>query len=194
MALEVELNLGSDKKPHWQKVKLLFVRALKDNATSSSKDWALFLCTDTELEEARMLQIYSLRWSIEVYFKESKGHLGYLKQQTRSFASFTASGHLCAIRYLFLLHLMLQTDAKRVSDIRNQLTQQLTMLSFAEQFWNVFRTFIQAVLYEQHQLLAQSTDVIMHRIDQRVNEFIVLSLQLDAKTMHLEHDPTGEPG
>jgi len=35
-------------------------------------DWALFLSTDSELRDERLLEIYALRWGIEVYFKEAK--------------------------------------------------------------------------------------------------------------------------
>jgi IS4 transposase len=42
-------------------------------------DWAVFLSTDVNLEAAKVLEIYALRWAVEVYFKEAKQHLGFLK-------------------------------------------------------------------------------------------------------------------
>ncbi len=44
-----------------------------------------------------MLEIYALRWGIEVYFKECKQHLGLLKEQTITFASHIASISLTAV-------------------------------------------------------------------------------------------------
>lgn len=52
---------------------------------------------------AKMLEIYALRWGIEVYFKDAKQHLGFLQEQTCTFASHISSIHLAAIRYLILL-------------------------------------------------------------------------------------------
>ncbi|MCU7896714.1 MAG: transposase [Candidatus Thiodiazotropha sp. (ex Lucinoma aequizonata)] len=51
-----------------------------------------------------MLETYALRWGIEVYFKEAKQHLGFLQEQTTTFASHMPSVHLCAICYLMLVH------------------------------------------------------------------------------------------
>jgi IS4 transposase len=105
--LDVELDLAEkgEKESRWQSVRLLFVRGLKEpgEADVSKKDWALFLTTDTQLSMSKMLETYALRWGIEVYFKEAKQHLGFLKEQTATFTSHTASIHLCAIRYLMLV-------------------------------------------------------------------------------------------
>ena len=34
-----------------------------------------------------------MRWAIEVYFKESKQHLGFLKEQSNHYAAYVASIH-----------------------------------------------------------------------------------------------------
>jgi len=71
----VELNFtSSDKEPaKWVKVKLLFVRSINENKQQASKhDWALFLTTDSQLDDEKILAVYALRWGIEVYFKEAK--------------------------------------------------------------------------------------------------------------------------
>jgi IS4 transposase len=108
VSLDVELDLAEDdeKTPRWQAVRLLFVRGLKEpaDADAGKKDRALFLTTDVHLSMSKMLEVYALRWGIEVYFNEAKQHLGFLQEQTAIFASHTASIHLCAIRYLMLMH------------------------------------------------------------------------------------------
>jgi hypothetical protein len=50
--------------------------------TSPSDSWVVYLCTDPTLDEQTILQAYALRWSIEVYFKEIKQHLGLWKEQS----------------------------------------------------------------------------------------------------------------
>ena len=125
VSLDVELDLAEDneKTPRWQAVRLLFVRGLKEPADTDAgkKDWALFLSTDVRLSMSKMLEIYALRWGIEVYFKEAKQHLGFLKEQTATFASHTASIHLCAIRYLMLVHNKLAGHESRIGEIRSNL-------------------------------------------------------------------------
>ena len=187
--LNVELNLAQDGE-NWQPVRLLFVRGLKEleEPEASKKDWALFLTTDVNLSMSKMLEIYALRWGIEVYFKEAKQHLGFLAEQTVTFASHTASIHLCAIRYLMLVNAKLEGEESRVGDIRTNIQEQLNTLSFAGRLWEIFRAIISGTLYALQKKLGCRVDVIMQTIDKRVNEFFIQSLQLDAFTLQLEYE------
>ncbi len=135
-----------------------------------------------------MLEIYALRWENEVYFKEAKQHLGFLKEQTETFASHTASIHLCAIRYLMLVHNKLEGQDYRIGDILSQLQDQLDSLSFAGRLWQMFRVIISGTLNELRRALGCSVDTVMLAIDNRVDKFFIQSLQLDKFTMQLEHE------
>lgn len=192
VSLDVELDLAEDddKTPRWQAVRLLFVRGLTEpgEADAGQKDWALFLSTDVQLGMSKMLEIYALRWGIEVYFKEAKQHLGFLKEQTATFASHTASIHLCAIRYLMLMHNKLAAHESRIGDIRSTIKEQLDTLSFAGRLWQIFRSIISGALHDVRNRLGCSKETIMEMIDERVNAFFVRSLQLDVVTLRLEYE------
>ena len=190
-SLEVELDLSSEPKQRsqWRRVQLLFVRGLgeSDRAQPGKKDWALFLCTDPQLGVSKVLQVYALRWGIEVYFKEVKQHLGFLSEQTSTFASYTASIHLCAIRYLMLVHAKLAGEGARVGEVRDRLQDQMNTLSFAGRLWQIFRAIISGTLRDVEKKLGCSAEDLMQTIDQRIHDFLVRSLQLDVLTMGLEH-------
>ena len=190
--VEVDLNqkTGKGQEPKWHPVKLLFVRGIDADADgqASSKDWALFLSTDAGMEDHLMLEVYALRWSIETYFRESKQHLGFLQEQTRSMASHSASIHLCAIRYLILVHEQIERRRRNVAVVRSDICQQLTTLSFAEQLWQFFRSLVHGTVEQFRSSLGSQADQIMQAIDAVIAEFFVVSLQLDAVTMRLEHD------
>jgi len=192
VSLQVELDLAEkgEKEQRWTAVQLLFVRALKEPGEPdvSKKDWALFLSTDILLGMSKLLEIYALRWGIEVYFKEAKQHLGFLKEQTATFASHTASIHLCAIRYLILVHNKLKQQDALVGSVRSDIQEQLDTLNFAGRLWQMFRAIICGALTEMQKTLGNATHEIMGKIDERVHEFFVRSLQLDAFTMQLESD------
>ena len=192
VTLDVELDLAEkdEKKPRWKAVQLLFVRGLNDSGEMdvSKKDWALFLSTDTQLSMSKMLKTYALRWGIEVYFKEAKQHLGFLKEQTVTFASHTASIHLCAIRYLMLVHNTLEDRDTRIGDIRSQIQDQLDTLSFAGRLWQIFHDIISGALNDLKGILGCPADTVMETIEERVNEFFICSLQLDTFTMRLEYE------
>jgi len=190
----VELDLAKGKgvkvKPEYCKVKLLFVRGIHetDDRAGSSKDWALFLTTDIKMTMSRMLvEIYALRWSIEVYFKETKQHLGFLKEQTRSFVSHTASIHLCAIRYLMLVDGKFRCEDASVGAIRAQVQDQLDSLHFAAKLWKVFRALVAGTLKSMRAKLPCGVAQIMDKLDDRVTQFFGQALQLDTMTMKLEH-------
>ena len=191
VAVEAELDISEDKQPpRWKRVRLLFVRGVREPGEPEvgKKDWALFLSTDPTLSMSKMLEVYALRWGIEVYFKEAKQHLGFLVEQTRTFTSHTASIHLCAIRYLMLVHAKLGGDGARIGELRADIQDQLNLLSFAKRLWQVFRAIISDTLDELGETLGYSIETLMKMFDEKVNQFMVQSLQLDAFTMRLEHE------
>ena len=55
-----------------------------ENAFGVAKALKAFICTDVSLETATILDYYTNRWPIEVFFKQEKGHLGFNKYQIRS--------------------------------------------------------------------------------------------------------------
>ena len=192
VSLDVELDLADEEenKPRWTPVRLLFVRGLHEpgKADVNSKDWALFLTTGLQLSMSKLLEIYALRWGIEVYFKEAKQHLGFLKEQTATFASHTASIHLCAIRYLILVQHKLEYHDADIAGIRSNIQEQLDSLSFAGRLWQTFRAIITDALSDLRDSLGCSVNTVMQTIDEGVNRFFVRSLQLDVFTMRLEYD------
>lgn len=195
--LEVELDLATNKakgtKPDIRPAKLVFVRGIKEsgNEAGSAKSWALFLSTDVQMPASKLLQVYALRWSIEVYFKEAKQHLGFLQEQTRTFVSHTASIHLSAIRYLILVDGKLRCKNGTVGEIRGRIQHQLDSLNFATQLWQVFRALVSGTLTQLRRKLGCPVKQIMDLIDERVTQFFVQALQLDAITLQREHAGSG---
>jgi len=82
-SLIVEINLTEEKSDssRWVKVKLVFSKPRQ-----CQKDtWVVLLCTQVDYIIEKILRIYALRWSIEVYFKEVKQNMGFLKEQTGNY-------------------------------------------------------------------------------------------------------------
>ncbi len=75
-----------------RKVRLFFTKRNKNS------DWNALITTNTELEFKDAYRIYSMRWSLEVVFKDSKGNLGLGKYQVRNFASQIACTAITAIQ------------------------------------------------------------------------------------------------
>ncbi|MBL0017616.1 MAG: transposase [Bacteroidetes bacterium] len=64
----------------------------------------LLLTTDQSLSFTKAFDIYAIRWTIEVYFKESKQLLGLGNCQSRDFDAQIAAVTICMMQYLTLAH------------------------------------------------------------------------------------------
>ena len=187
--LSVDLNLAQKKSDpdHWITVNLQFVRGIEEDSKPQpgKHDWALFLCTDTALSPQRILEIYALRWGIEVYFKECKQNLGLLKEQTITFTSHLASISLTAIRYLMLLYAALEQD-KPFREVRTGMSTGLVGLSFGQRLWGLFRCLISNTIEQFRTQLGDMADLIMSTLEENINTFFIQALQLDSFTLELE--------
>ena len=64
--------------------------------------WKVFLTTDTGLSFKQMIEIYQIRWTIEVFFKESKQLLGLGKCQSNDFDAQIADATITMIQHMLL--------------------------------------------------------------------------------------------
>ena len=188
--LDAELNLNdaSEETQRWVKVRMLFVRGIVEGekAQAGKHDWAVFLTTDISLEPQRILELYAMRWAIEVYFKEAKQHLGFLKEQGTHYASYIASIHLAAIRFCLLLIAKSMHHAGGIPEMRKQISANITNIDFAARLWQFFRALISGALDELQILLGDAVSLVMETIELHVQRFFVQALQLDPRTLRLE--------
>ena len=187
--VDAELNLAEKGEPEqWIKVRLLFVRG-NDEATQGSvgkHDWAVFLTTDTALSASDILELYAMRWAIEVYFKEAKQHLGFLKEQSNHYAAYIASIHLTAIRFCLLVIAKQTQGADSVAQARQTVCSNSMDISFASKLWRVFRAVITGALDALNALLGDAAVLVMDTIDAHIQCWFLQVLQLDTKTLRLE--------
>ena len=189
-ACDVALNLAASPPApeRWITVRWLFVRGtVTDTKAQPGKhDWAVFLTPDRHLEPQRILELYALRWAIEVYFKEAKQPLGFLKEQSKHYAAYVASIHLSAIRYCLLSIAQFTHQASGIAEIRKKLSDNAQQMSFAAPLWSVFRVVMTGALDELTTLLGDAVTLIMETIDRHAQRFCVQALQLDPHTLRME--------
>jgi SRSO17 transposase len=189
-SLDVELNLNesSDEKARWIKVRLLFVRGVVegDKPRPGKHDWATFLTTDLSLSPTRILEIYAMRWAIEVYFKEAKQHLGFLKEQGTHYAGYIASIHLAAIRFCLLSIARIDHCDSSIANLRTQIATNSTHIDFAARVWPLFRALISGALDQLKCLAGDTVANIMDAIESHVQRFFVQALQLDPWALRME--------
>jgi len=64
--------------------------------------WHTIVSTDTNLSFSKMIKIYNIRWTIEVFFKEAKQLLGLGKSQSTNFDVQIAQTTITMIQYLMI--------------------------------------------------------------------------------------------
>ncbi len=181
--LNVELNLSEDEdNPEWKTITLVFSAPKK----ARNDEWAAFACTNTELKAMKVLEIYSLRWGIEVFFKEGKQHLGFLIEQTGNYASHYASINLTSIRYLLLFSSMRDRGADYFGEMRDSITGKLEFISLASLMWELFKAVIYGALDKMTELNEVLVNLIKNTIQESIVSLLEKALQLDCNYLKNE--------
>jgi hypothetical protein len=117
--------------------------------TSRRGKWHLLATTNTQLGILKAYKVYSIRWSIEVFFKESKQYFGLGKSQSQDFDAQIADISLAMIEYN-VFSLAKRYDAyesmgglfEHVRDNANELTISLRIWAFILELLRVIAEFI----------------------------------------------------
>lgn len=64
--------------------------------------WRMLVTTDLQISFTKIMEVYKIRWTIEVFFKECKQHLLLGKCQSQDFDAQIADTTLSLIRYILL--------------------------------------------------------------------------------------------
>jgi len=168
-AATVDYNLSDNlEKPQWITVQLVFSR-MKSAPKSS---WVVLLCTDPDMDLPEILEIYALRWNIEVYFKEIKQYFGFGKEQSWQYTVIWASIHLAMLRYILFYYLSLVHATCRFSELRNQISLNLKIFSYGMIVWHSISHIIADVL-EKYTSYSDALlmGTIMADIEDRVGQY-----------------------
>jgi len=138
--------------------------------TSKRGKWHVLVTTDTNLGILKAYEIYSIRWSIEVFFKESKQYFGLGKSQSQDFDAQIADISIAMIQYnVFSL-------AKRIEAYETlgglffEIKGQITEYTITERIWGFIR-----------ELLSIMADFM----DGNFNELIISIMKNDKKETKL---------
>jgi hypothetical protein len=121
------------------KVRLFFCRR------SKNADWVGLLTTNYRLDFNEAYQIYSRRWSVEVFFKEAKGLLGLGKSQSRDFASQIASVSVTVLQYNILSTVKRFAAYQTIGGLFREATGGVIQLSVTERIWGVLQEIVRII-------------------------------------------------
>ena len=110
------------------------------------KEWRLFLSTDTTLPFLSMMEIYSVRWTIEVFFKETKQQLKLGTCQSRDFDAQIAHVTTCYLLYIFLAYFRRVNDYESLDGVFKKIKDELVEKNLAERLWEMFEQLLQVII------------------------------------------------
>lgn len=136
------------------KVKLFFCK------TSHKGKWHGLLTTNLDLNFEQAYKIYATRWSIEVFFKESKQHLGLGKCQSQDFDAQIASITISMLQYNILSVAKRFSDYETLGELFRTAKTEIVELTIAERIWLI----ITGIIAHLADLFDIDTEVLMEKI------------------------------
>lgn len=115
-----------------QPLKIFFSRQGKNGK------WRVFITTDTELSFIRMIEIYQIRWSVEVFFKEAKQLLGLGKCQSNDFDAQIADTTITMIRHILLTLKYRFEHYESKGALFEQVRENVVQSRLNERLWGLF--------------------------------------------------------
>jgi hypothetical protein len=125
-------------------VKIFFSKASKRGK------WHGLLTTDLELSFDKAYKTYSTRWTVEVFFKESKQYLGLGKCESQDFDAQIAHTTLCMLQYNILSTVKRFDKYETLGQLFKQAQAETLEITINERIWLIIMEIVAklAVLFE----------------------------------------------
>jgi hypothetical protein len=111
----------------------------------SNGKWRVFITTNTELSFIRMIEIYQIRWTIEVFFKESKQLLGLGRCQSKDFDAQIADTTITMIQHILLTQKFRFEHYETKGALFNHLREDIIQHRLDERLWGLFVELIRVI-------------------------------------------------
>ena len=135
-------------------VKLFFCKRGKKEA------WKLLLTTDLSLDFMRAYEIYAMRWSIEVFFSDSKRILGLADCSSRDFSAHIAHVSLVMIRYNMLSAIKRTFDYDTIGGLFEDMYLGVHELTVVEKIWAIIIEVVAVVA----ELIEADSEVLIFQV------------------------------
>lgn len=133
--------------------------------------WNGLITTNSKLNFLEAYKIYSMRWSLEVVFKDCKQNLGLGKYQMRNFSSQIAMTAITAMQYNLLSTARRFTDYETIGGLFKDVMADSVQLTITEKIWDMMielvREMAQCFNIGDEQIL----DMLVNRSD-KLRHFI----------------------
>lgn len=138
--------------------------------------WKVFLCTNTKLSFISMIEVYQTRWTIEVFFKESKQLLGLGKCQSNDFDAQIADATITMILHILLTLKYRVENYESMTGLFSEIKEAAIRQRLNQRLWGLFIELMQIITIvfeglDEQELLERifSSDEVSDRITRLLN-------------------------
>ena len=107
--------------------------------------WKVFITTDTSLSFIRMIEIYQIRWSVEVFFRETKQLLGLGKCQSNDFDAQVADTTVTMVQYILLTLKYRFEHYETMGALFAQVKEGIVQYRLDERLWGLFVELVRII-------------------------------------------------
>lgn len=153
------------------KLKLFFSRYSKRGK------WQLLVTTDLSLSYNKTVEIYNIRWSIEVYFKESKQYLNLGRSESNDFDGQIADATISMIQYIVMSLNKRFSSYETMGELFRESKNELMELTIVNRIWKTF-IVLQQKIVEMFELEIDM-DVVYRKMinDEKQGKILILLLE-----------------
>lgn len=126
--------------------------------------WHLILSTDRSLSYVKMIELYQIRWTIEVLFKECKGFLNLGNCQSNNFDAQIADTTISMIQYILLTLKKRFDHYESRGEIFKNTSEQMGERRLHLRLWELLIVIMKTILV--------SLDIIIEDIDVAITKVI----------------------
>jgi len=123
-------------------------------------DWKVILTTDTTLSFLQAIEIYQIRWSIEVFFKESKQLLNLGGCQSSNFDAQIADTTITMITYILLAFRFRYDNYETMGELFRAMGAETLQKTIDIRLWELFIDLVNIIC----QLIEKDFDDVMDLI------------------------------
>ncbi len=150
---QIRNKLGKVKR--CRKLKLHYKEALLDyngipirmffSRKGSNGKWRVFITTDTALSFIKMIEIYQIRWTVEVFFKEAKQLLGLGRCQSNDFDAQIADTTITMIQHMLLTLKYRFEHYETKGALFNHVREEIIQSRLDERLWGLFVELVRLI-------------------------------------------------
>ena len=143
---QIRNKLGKVKR--CRKLRLQYKEALVDyngvpikmyfSRQGTNGKWRVFITTSTELSFIKMIEIYQIRWTVEVFFKEAKQLLGLGRCQSKDFDAQVADTTITLIQHMMLTLKYRFEHYETKGALFNHVREGIIQSRLDERLWGLF--------------------------------------------------------